>query len=177
VSGPWGKYVEQAAEAGWNSNLPTYWQDEAGCWEPMPTWSQAGDADRLPTRELMRAALAAVGPLIQEDARERMVAAAGAALEREGVVDLKPLVCPHCGGELFVETEPTGGYYSEDRVDRIECCSFECAATWDRSGVALLKPRKLCGTCETSQRTADDMGGKVPSHEKVWGGKCPGDPS
>jgi hypothetical protein len=85
VSGPFEKYVEKAAEAAWNSNLPTYWQDEAGCWEPMPTWSQAGDTDRLPTRELMRAALAAVGPLIQEDTRERMVAAAGRALEREGV--------------------------------------------------------------------------------------------
>lgn len=91
--------------------------------------------------------------------------------------DLVHLRCPHCGGELYVETESTGGYYSEDRIDRIECETYACGATWDRSGVALLKPRKVCGSCEVPQRTADDLSGKVPPHSKVFGGTCPGDPS
>lgn len=42
------------------------------------------DFRRGVARERVRKILAAVGPLIAEDARERMVAAAGKALEREG---------------------------------------------------------------------------------------------
>lgn len=172
---------------------------------------------------LANAVLNVVGPLIAEDTRDRLVAAAGEAIERGPMVDAGRLAtwlrheiagaasqrevdayervlrmvekgggqdisgtdmtdpihlrCPHCGGELYVETESTGGYYSEDRVDRIECEPYECGATWDRSGVALLKPRKKCETCGVSQRTADDLDGKVPPHARAFGGHCPGDPA
>jgi hypothetical protein len=44
----------------------------------------AMDFRRGIARDRVRKVLAAVGPLIAEDARERMVAAAGKALEREG---------------------------------------------------------------------------------------------
>jgi hypothetical protein len=85
MSGPFDKYVEKAAEAGWNCKLPTYWLDEAKqTWTAVPEWKDADENDKQYARETTLAALAAVGPLIQEDARERMVAAAGAALEREG---------------------------------------------------------------------------------------------
>lgn len=157
TAGQWEPFVGAAEEALLDSN-----HNGIQCYDPMSI------------TETARAVLATVAPLIAEDTRERMVAAAGAALERDKA-DLVHLRCPYCGGEIDIEVEPTPGYYGESIIDHIECQTYECGATWDRSGVALLKPRKLCGTCETSQRTADDLGGKVPSHDKIWGGRCPGD--
>jgi hypothetical protein len=168
---PWEKYVEQAAVSLDPAAFDRSIENHDG---------YIRQFRRARATELARGVLAVVGPLIVEDTRERLVAAAARAVEREAppAADLKHLRCPYCGGELFVETETVSGFgTSWDSIDRIECCTFECGATWDRSGVALLKPRKLCGTCETSQRTADDLGGKVPPHDKVWGGKCPGDPA
>lgn len=54
--------VEAAAQAAWDSALPTYWQAEGGSWEPMPAWAEAGDTDRLPPLEAMRVGLAAALP-------------------------------------------------------------------------------------------------------------------
>jgi hypothetical protein len=67
VSG-WEKYVEQAAE----TVDPAAFRSEARPWRRRKVIGQ------------MRAALAAVGPLIAEDTRDRMVTAAGKALERDG---------------------------------------------------------------------------------------------
>jgi hypothetical protein len=55
VSGPFEKYVEQAAEAAYDSGNPTW------------PWRDLFADEREPRIERMRAALAAVGPLIQED--------------------------------------------------------------------------------------------------------------
>jgi hypothetical protein len=81
----WEKYVEQAAEAGWESIRPTYWVDakDDGMYEAVPCWAEADEADKESYRKIVRAELAVVGPLIAEDTRERLVAAAARAVERE----------------------------------------------------------------------------------------------
>jgi hypothetical protein len=79
------KYVDHAAEAGWESIRPTYWVDakDDGTYEAVPCWADADEADKESCRKVVRAELAVVGPLIAEDTRERMVAAAARAVERE----------------------------------------------------------------------------------------------
>jgi hypothetical protein len=69
VSGPFDKYVEKAA-----SVIADYEVSHGAI------AFRVGDDDG---QQIADRVLAAVGPLIQEDTRERMVAAAGRALERE----------------------------------------------------------------------------------------------
>ena len=78
MSGHWEKYVERGTDAlraaGFvdsdDDTVPT-WPDD----NPIPVWVRAEYATR--------ALLAVVGPLIAEDTRERMVAAAARAVERK----------------------------------------------------------------------------------------------
>lgn len=75
MSGPWDKYVEPAAEA---LGKATAWiAPTTHPWEGMS--EQAKDRNRMH----VEAVLDVIGPLIAEDTRDRMVAAAAAALERE----------------------------------------------------------------------------------------------
>lgn len=70
MSASWEYYVEQAAEASWNSVLPTYWLDEdSQAWSAVPEWKDAKEEDREYAVKCMRAALAEVGPLIEAAAR------------------------------------------------------------------------------------------------------------
>jgi hypothetical protein len=110
------KYVERATDALRDSGfvdpdddtVPTYRGNN-----PIPVW--------VPAEGAAKAVLAAVGPLIAEDTRERMVAAAARAVEREGsedprakiVADLRWLAaarkeycqrCPDDEGEMRVMT-------------------------------------------------------------------------
>lgn len=66
MSGQWEKYVEQAVDA-------------VAARYPIRSVPRELVADDI------RVALAAVGPLIAEDTRERIVAAAGRIVEREGI--------------------------------------------------------------------------------------------
>jgi hypothetical protein len=69
--GQWEKYVEQAARVAYESGGPVW------------SWDRLSAGERAPRLARMRAALSAVGPSIAEDTRERMVAAAGRAVERD----------------------------------------------------------------------------------------------
>jgi hypothetical protein len=67
----WGRYAEHAARVAY----------ESGC--PVWSWDRLSDAERAPRIRRMRDALVAVGPLIAEEARDRLVAAAARVVERE----------------------------------------------------------------------------------------------
>lgn len=75
AAGQWEKYAEQAAEpldpAAFDQTDPQH-----------DHWAM--DFRRGIAKDRALRMLATVGPLIAEDTRERMVAAAGAALERDG---------------------------------------------------------------------------------------------
>lgn len=79
TAGQWEPFVERAARAGHDAFFTTEQHDDSGNLIPVPremVWSTVA-----------RAVLATVGPLIAEDTRERMVAAAAAAIEREQPAD------------------------------------------------------------------------------------------
>lgn len=88
MSGPFEKFVEQAAEV--LSPHIQVWRDRDGQERAVcahDDWVSDTEGYELSdawAEHLATIALQVVAPLIQEDTRERMVAAAGAALEREG---------------------------------------------------------------------------------------------
>lgn len=84
MTGQWERYVEQAAEAMWESFRPGAWPRGDGALEPIPAWADCAEGERESCRDEVRAALAVVGPLIAEDTRVRMVEAAAEIVKREG---------------------------------------------------------------------------------------------
>lgn len=50
------------------------------------------------------------------------------------------IVCPYCGGQLFVAKEYSGGYGGWDEVTGFECLESGCAAEWDAKGKLTLEP-------------------------------------
>lgn len=77
IEGQFEQYVEKAAEALQVCTCPAG-RNQHGHWRLVgPTCPACGDAEAK-----VRAVLVAVGPLIEEDTRLRMVAAAGRALAR-----------------------------------------------------------------------------------------------
>lgn len=99
------KYVEAAAEAMWESFRPGFWPRGDGVLEPIPAWADCAEAERESCRGEVRAALAVVGPLIAEETRERMVAAAARAVEREAPPPF--FYCPTSGE---IEQTYEGGF-------------------------------------------------------------------
>jgi len=93
MNGEWEKYVEPAADA------ITYHPG-----------NRTGTPDsRHPVSQILaRAVLAAVGPLIAEDTRERMVAAAGRALEKDA--SHQPDGLYYCATSDEIEQYPGGGF-------------------------------------------------------------------
>lgn len=82
MSGQWEKYVEQGTDAlrvaGFvdpdDDTVPTYRGND-----PIPVW--------VPAEYATRAFLDALGPLIAEDTRVRLVAAAGRSLKRDDALE------------------------------------------------------------------------------------------
>lgn len=92
------KFVERAAEAGHDAFFATERYDDQG--ELLPVGRQ--DV----WRAVAEAVLAVVGPLIAEDTRDRMVAAAAVAVEREGGLEWEAVAvpCAACRAGRYGET-------------------------------------------------------------------------
>lgn len=118
MSGQWEKYVEKVAaeirENVWQTR--SYWVDENGCEveQDSPEAVQIERMTYIDPKVAARAALTVVGPLIAEDTRDRLVAAAARAVERGPQPSL--FYCP-AGDEI--EQQPGGGFdVCCDSVDR-----------------------------------------------------------
>lgn len=85
----WEQYVDPAAEAMWESFRPGVWPRGDGVLEPIPAWADCAEEERESCRGEVRAALAVVGPLIAEDARERLVEAAARRVQADPPVDVR----------------------------------------------------------------------------------------
>jgi len=126
--GPWEKYVEQAAEA----------MNAAGMVDE-------DDVLFVPVENAARALLAAVGPLIAEDTRERMVAAAGRALEKEA--SHKPGSLYYCATSGEIEQYPGGGFDV--------CCELGPAGHEPISEIAFRAVwKQAAAQCATDERGA-----------------------
>lgn len=109
MSGQWEQYVPAAARAIRETprKRTIFWEDENGI--PVDEGDpRAVNRDYLSSEDYdaeARAVIAVVGPLIAEDTRERMVEAAAAVVERDGLASL--YYCP-AGDEI--EQHPGGGF-------------------------------------------------------------------